>query len=379
MTVHHAPDPRGDIPARRIRVLIVDDAEESRETLRRALAFDESIEVVGEAGSGREAVERTAELQPDVVLMDVTMPHGSGIEATQDVTRRFPETRVVALTAHEDAETVRAMLRAGATGYVVKGAPVDHLLEALHRAEEGEGIVDRRVMPMAVEDLKRLLREERDRRAEAERMARNREEFVHVLAHELRTPLTVVTGTLAFLERRDLAEDERELMDLAMERVRQLQHLVEGLELIGQGSMDSDTAADPARAVSEAFERIGETADEVEVEPDSWLGIRPRHLARVTEELVSNAFRHGRRPVRVRALRQGNEGIIEVEDHGDLEPRADLLQAFVQADMSVTRERSGMGLGLYVASRLCEAEGGRLDLRREGRRTIAEARFLIAG
>jgi DNA-binding NarL/FixJ family response regulator/anti-sigma regulatory factor (Ser/Thr protein kinase) len=360
-------------------VLVVDDARESRETLRRALAFDESIEVVGEAGSGREAVERTEELRPDLVLMDVTMPEGSGIEATQVITRRFPKTRVVALTAHEDADTVRDMLRAGATGYVVKGAPVDELIEALHRADEGEGMVDHRIMPMAVEDLRRLLREERDRREEAERLARHREEFVHVLAHELRTPLTVITGTLGYLERRELSEDERELVASANDRVRQLQRLVEGLELIGQGSAGRNVAADPARAVEQALERLGDSADQVDATSDSWLGVRPQHLARVIEELLSNAFRHGRHPVWIRAHRQGNEGIVEVVDHGEFEPSSDLFLAFVQADMSVTRERSGMGLGLFVASRLSEEEGGHLDIRRVEGRTVAEARFLLAG
>ena len=372
-------DPQGNAPPRRIRVLVVDDARESRETLRRALAFDESIEVVGEAGSGREAVERTEELRPDLVLMDVTMPEGSGIEATQVITRRFPKTRGVALTAHEDADTVRDMLRAGATGYVVKGAPVDELIEALHRADEGEGMVDHRIMPMAVEDLRRLLREERDRREEAERLARHREEFVHVLAHELRTPLTVITGTLGYLGRRELSEDERELVASANDRVRQLQRLVEGLELIGQGSAGRNVAADPARAVEQALERLGESADQVDATSDSWLGVRPQHLARVIEELLSNAFRHGRRPVWIRAHRQGNEGIVEVVDHGEFEPSSDLFLAFVQADMSVTRERGGMGLGLFVASRLSEEEGGRLDIRRVEGRTVAEARFLLAG
>ena len=372
-------DPQGKVPPRRIRVLVVDDATESRETLRRALAFDERIEVVGEAGSGREAVERTEELRPDLVLMDVTMPEGSGIEATQLITRRFPRTRVVALTAHEDADTVRDMLRAGATGYVVKGAPVDELIEALHRADEGEGMVDHRIMPLAVEDLRRLLREERDRREEAERLARHREEFVHVLAHELRTPLTVISGTLGYLERRELSEDEQELVRSAMERVRELQRLVEGLELIGQGAAERDVAADPARAVEQALQRLGESADDVDAVSDSWLGVRPQHLVRVIEELASNAFRHGRPPVRIHAHRQGNEGIVEVVDHGEFEPRSELFLAFVQADMSVTRERSGMGLGLFVASRLCEAEGGHLDVRREDGRTVAEARFLLAG
>lgn len=379
MALDPATEPLGEAPARRIRVLVVDDAVESRETLRRALAFDESIEVVGEAGSGRQAVERIAELGPDVVLMDVSMPDGGGIEATQTVTRRFPATRVVALTAHEDPDTVRAMLRAGATGYVIKGAPVDDLLEALHRADEGEGTVDHRVMSLAVEDLRRLLGEERDRRAEAERLARTREEFVHVLAHELRTPLAVIIGTLGYLERRELAQEEQELVTSAMERVRQLQRVVEGLELIGQAGSEPGTAADPARVIDEILQRTGERPEKAEIQAGPWPGIRPQHLARVVEELMSNALRHGKRPVTVRVYRQGHEGVVEIVDHGDFEPRADLFQAFVQADMSVTRERSGMGLGLYVASRLCEATGGRIDLRREGNRTIAEARFLLAG
>jgi DNA-binding NarL/FixJ family response regulator len=379
MALDPATDPRGDFPARRIRVLVVDDAVESRETLRRALAFDEAIEVVGEAGSGRQAVERIAELGPDVVLMDVSMPDGGGIEATQTVTRRFPDTRVVALTAHEDPDTVRAMLRAGATGYVIKGAPVDDLLEALHRADEGEGTVDHRVMSLAVEDLRRLLGEERDRRAEAERLARTREEFVHVLAHELRTPLAVIIGTLGYLERRELAQEEQELVTSAMERVRLLQRVVEGLELIGQAGGEPDAVADPTRVIEEIFQRTGERPEKVEIQLDAWPGVRPHHLARVVEELMSNALRHGKRPVTVRAYRQGHEGVVEIVDHGDFEPRPDLFQAFVQADMSVTRERSGMGLGLYVASRICEAAGGRIDLRREGNRTVAEARFLLAG
>jgi signal transduction histidine kinase len=164
-----------------------------------------------------------------------------------------------------------------------------------------------------------------------------------------------------------------------MDRVGQLQRLVEGLELIGLGRSERDVAADPARAIEQALERLDEQADEVQAEPDSWLGIRPQHLGRVIEELASNAFRHGRRPVWIRAHRQGNEGVVEVVDNGEFRPRSDLFNAFVQGDMSVTRERSGMGLGLFVARRLCEAEGGRLDIRREDGRTVAEARFLLAG
>jgi chemotaxis response regulator CheB len=75
-----------------VRVLVVDDAGESREILRRALGFDVAIDVVGEADSGKAAVRETESLKPDVVLMDVRMPNGDGVTATREITRRFPST-----------------------------------------------------------------------------------------------------------------------------------------------------------------------------------------------------------------------------------------------------------------------------------------------
>src|SRR5688500_14722687 len=127
-----------------IRVLVVDDAGESRKILRRALGFDDAIEVVGEAASGRAAVQQTEELRPDVVLMDVQMPDGDGVTATREITRRFPSVNVIALTAHDDQDSVREMLTAGATGYLVKGAPVDDVTTAIRKASTGESQVDER-------------------------------------------------------------------------------------------------------------------------------------------------------------------------------------------------------------------------------------------
>jgi DNA-binding NarL/FixJ family response regulator len=145
------------IESESVRVLVVDDAEESRVTLRRALSFDHVVEVVGEAASGTEAVRQVEALQPHVVLMDVRMPDGDGIGATAEIARRFPDVRVVALTAHEDEGSVRGMLAAGAIGYLIKGASVDDLVGAIRRARAGQWSVDRRVLPHVPEELRRLI------------------------------------------------------------------------------------------------------------------------------------------------------------------------------------------------------------------------------
>lgn len=357
------------------RVLIVDDVAASREALRRALSFDASIEVVGEAGSGAEAVALADELHPHLVLMDVRMPGGDGVQATRAIMERLPATKVVALTIHEDVATVRDMIEAGATGYFLKGGPVDDLLSAVRDARRGEGRIDERLLPSAIDELRRLLRDERARREEVERLARLRHEVMQVLSHELRTPLTVMGGALRFIERRPLGREERALIASALQRADDLERLIEGLELIGEPSTGQGVPADPARAVREACRRLGEEPDEARTPEDTWPGVRDRHLTRIALELLANAVRHGRRPIEVSSSREGRSVALTVRDAGDADLSPELLEAFAQGDMSATRQQGGLGLGLFVAHRLCQADGGDLALRREDGRTVAEARY----
>jgi DNA-binding NarL/FixJ family response regulator len=360
-----------------VRVLIVDDANESRAILRRALAFDTDIDVVGEAASGGEAVRQTESLRPHVVLMDVRMPGGDGIEATAEISRRFPDVRVMALTAHDDQDSVRDMLAAGAVGYLVKGASVNDLMAAIRGAGSGESLVDRRVLPHVLDELRHLLQQERERRSEAERLARSREEFLQVLSHELRTPLTVIGGALQFARRERGDGTGAELVDAALARVDELARMVEGLELIGQGPPGPDAICEPATDVGQALDDL-DRPDVLELSREPWRGVHPRHVGRVARELASNALRHGRRPVSVKAFRVDGTGVVEVRDRGHFEPDPGLFAPFVQADMSMRRERGGLGLGLFVASRLCEVNGGGLDVRRQSGETVAEARFPLA-
>ena len=125
-----------------LRVMIVDDHRLMRDGLRLALEVEEDIEVVGEAGEGREAVGRARELQPDLVLMDIMMPGMSGIDACLEIRNLLPETRVVMLTASGDEESVTASLVAGAQGYVLKAAGRDDLLRSIRAVGRGESIPD---------------------------------------------------------------------------------------------------------------------------------------------------------------------------------------------------------------------------------------------
>jgi DNA-binding NarL/FixJ family response regulator len=124
----------------RIRVLIADDHEPFRAGLRAVLSLADDIEIAGEAPDGPAAVSQAVLLQPDVVLMDLKMPGFDGIEATRRITGASPHIAVVVLTMLEDDESVFAALRAGARGYVLKGALRAHLVRAVRVAADGEAL-----------------------------------------------------------------------------------------------------------------------------------------------------------------------------------------------------------------------------------------------
>ena len=121
------------------RVLIADDHPLFRDGLR-GLLESVGIEVVGEAATGEEAVERAEALQPDVVLMDLSMPGTNGIEATRRIVEAMPRANVLVVTMYEDDESVFAALRAGARGYLLKGADQEETLRAIRAVAHGEAI-----------------------------------------------------------------------------------------------------------------------------------------------------------------------------------------------------------------------------------------------
>ncbi|MFI6277690.1 response regulator [Streptomyces sp. NPDC050988] len=124
-------------PAPPVRVLVVDDQRLIRDGIASLLAIRPGIAVVGTAVDGRDAVAKTLELGPDVVLMDVRMPEMDGIEAVAVLRRQAPECRVVMLTTFEDEEYVVQALRAGAHGYLLKDLPAEELAHAVRLAHAG--------------------------------------------------------------------------------------------------------------------------------------------------------------------------------------------------------------------------------------------------
>lgn len=128
-----------------IRVLIVDDQELIRVGFRLMLDADASIDVVGEAGDGATAVAAVAALRPDVVVMDVRMPVMDGIAATDEIVRRFPQTKILVLTTFDIDEYAFGALQAGASGFLLKDAPRGELLGAIRAIHGGDAVVSPRI------------------------------------------------------------------------------------------------------------------------------------------------------------------------------------------------------------------------------------------
>ena len=123
-----------------LRILVAEDHPLFRKGVISLLSSVPEFEVVGEATSGKEAVARATELQPDVVLMDLQMPGGNGIEATREIVHESPSIRVLVVTLFEDDDSVFMALRAGARGYVLKDADEEELVRAIRAVGRGEAI-----------------------------------------------------------------------------------------------------------------------------------------------------------------------------------------------------------------------------------------------
>lgn len=125
-----------------IRVLLVDDHAVVREGLRTFLELQDGIEVVGEAGDGREGVAAAERLRPDVVLMDLVMPRLDGVGAMRELRERVPSARVIVLTSFADDEKLLPAVQAGAAGYLLKNAEPAELARAIRAADAGEALID---------------------------------------------------------------------------------------------------------------------------------------------------------------------------------------------------------------------------------------------
>ena len=136
-----------------IRILLVDDHKIVRQGVRAFFDAHEGIEVIGEAGSGAEAIKMIEEHVPDVVLMDLIMPGMDGVEATREAKRISPRTQVVVLTSYHDDEHIFPALQAGALSYILKDVAMDELAEAVFKASRGEATLHPQVASRVIQEL----------------------------------------------------------------------------------------------------------------------------------------------------------------------------------------------------------------------------------
>ena len=144
------------IEARPLRLLVVDDHEGVRQGLVSLLDRREHFQVVAEAGTAAEAVEMARKFEPDLVVMDVRLPDGSGIEACREIRAEFPGTRVVILTSYPDEEAVLSAIIAGASGYLLKQIRGRDLISALEAVGRGESLLDPAVTEKVLDRVRRI-------------------------------------------------------------------------------------------------------------------------------------------------------------------------------------------------------------------------------
>mgnify|MGYP003886466613 CR=1 FL=1 len=145
---------------RPISVLIADDHSIVRSGVRALLELKEDIEVVGEASNGREALDLVAQLRPDVVLMDITMPLMDGLEATRRIVKAHPDTKVIVLTQHMNKEQALSAIKAGAAGIVPKKAGPSELVSAIQAVSEGDSFIHPSMAKWMVRDYLRKVDED---------------------------------------------------------------------------------------------------------------------------------------------------------------------------------------------------------------------------
>lgn len=145
-----------------IRVLLADDHVVLREATAEVVDHQPDIVVVGQAGTGEDALRLARQLRPDVVLMDIAMPRGSGLEATRGIVADCPDTRVLVLTAHEDQDHVIPLLEAGAVGYLPKTVGLNQLLDAIRAASQGESVLPPTIASVVVRHLSGRTERSRD-------------------------------------------------------------------------------------------------------------------------------------------------------------------------------------------------------------------------
>lgn len=343
----------------KVRALIIEDDFLVSEMIRGTLE-ELKFDVVGEASSGREGVELTQELQPDVILMDIQMPDMDGIEASYRIQACCP-TPIVVLTAYETPELVEQASEAGVGAYLVKPPNRAQLQRAITIAiARFEDMMELRRMNEALE-------------------ARNEEldAFAHTVAHDLQNPVARIVGfaeTLA-TSAEDLPDEElRNFLSVIARDGRRMSRIIDELLLLaGLRQIDVTLVpVDMGKVLEEVQERLVDAIHDTKATlslPDKWpaaQGYTP-WLEEVWFNYISNAIRYGGRPPEVRLGAEKAGGTIRfwVEDNGEgiaPEDQELLFQPFTRLEQVKT---GGHGLGLSIVQRIVDKLGGEVGVTSE--------------
>jgi signal transduction histidine kinase len=364
-----------------IDVLLVDDEGAIRDALSELIGTEPTLRVIGATGDGDEAVALAGKHRPSVVVLDVRLPGRGGPEIARDILSTSPRTSVLAVSAYADRSTVLEMLRAGAVGYLVKGAPGEELLTAIVRCARGESALSAEVTADVIAELVGSLERLERQTAEVHEFDRIKNEIIQMLSHELFTPISAIQGFAGTLAGnwKDIDEADAGLMaeavSRASDRLRRLVENISAVARLGGGSSSLETSPVAVSEIVEAavaeFPRRRERLRvSIGPGPRIWAdrNLATRALVAVIENALSLSWEES---VLIETRKAGDRLEISVSDQGlgvPLELREAIFEIFSQADSGTTRSHQGLGIGLYLARRIMDAHRGAiwLDDRAEG-------------
>ena len=376
-----------------IKVILADDHENLRAGFRGILESAAEIEVVSEAGNGRDTVAQVSQLQPDVVVMDVAMPGINGVDATREITEIAPNVRVLALSGHNDGFFVKGMLEAGARGYLLKDVAVNELVTAVKTLSEGRIYVSPSVIDTltysflsTVSELnasrkkqQQLLDEIQVKNSELERQNAELERFTYSVSHDLRAPLVTIKGFIGLL----LKDIESGKGEAIQSDVKQISHatdnmatqLDELLELSRVGRLVNPPVEidlnEMAASVVALFSDSIAKAD-VDVKIDQAMPAAYGDAGRIFEvfqNLVGNAIKFAKSEdasvVEIGAEESAGQVVCHVRDNGvGIQP--EYLERVFNLFERLNPRVEGTGIGLALAKRIVEFHNGKIWAESEG-------------
>ncbi len=370
-----------------IKVILADDHVNLRAGFRGILESAADIEVVSEAGNGRDTVAQVTEMQPDVVVMDVAMPGINGVDATREITMTVPGVRVLALSGHNDGFFVKGMLEAGAKGYLLKDAAVNELVTAVQTLSEGRIYVSPSVVDTLTysflstlseltasrEKQQHLLDEIQVKNRELERQNAELERFTYSVSHDLRAPLVTIKGFIGLLKRdieagkdETIESDIKQISDATDNMARQLDELLE-LSRVGRlvnPPVEINLAEMAASVVKMYSGAIAES--KVDVEIDQAMPVAYGDEGRISEvfqNLIGNAIKFidgKQRPgIEIGAEISDGQVLCHVSDNG-IGIKQEYLGRVFNLFERLNPQIEGTGIGLALAKRIIEFHNGKI-------------------